>query len=327
MRACVVTQAGAPEVLQIAERPVPSLKAGEVLLHVQAAGVNGADLLQRRGKYPVPAGVSAEILGLEASGIIAAVASDVTAWKVGDRVAALLTGGGYAEYVAVPVGQCLPWPHGLSEVQAAALPETCCTVWRNIFEMGELQSGELVLVHGGASGIGTTAIQLAVARGATVYCTVGSEAKKQLCLDLGAAGVFNYKTEDFVASVQAATASKGVDVILDIVGGSYLQKNLECLAYQGRLVTIATRGGAKGELDIGLMMRKQAMVTGSLLRPRSIAEKARLVSAVCQQVWPLVKQGKLKPIIDAVFPLEQAAAAHQRLESGDHVGKVVLTVS
>jgi putative PIG3 family NAD(P)H quinone oxidoreductase len=268
---------------------------------------------------------------LEAAGEVVAIADDVTAWKVGDRVAALLTGGGYAEYVAVPAGQCLPWPEFPSGpatvVEAAALPETCCTVWSNVFEIGRLQPGESLLVHGGASGIGTTAIQLAVARRVRVLCTVGSDSKMLACKKLGAMAVFNYKTDDFTACVQEVTGGQGVNVILDIVGGNYLQKNLECLAYQGRLVTIATRGGAKGELDIGLMMRKQATVTGSLLRPRSVTEKNRLVEAVRQHVWPLVKQGATKPILDNVFPLAEASLAHARLESGDHVGKVVLKVT
>ena len=331
MRACVITQPGGPEVLQLAERPWPANRDGHVLLRVLAAGVNGADLLQRRGKYPVPEGVSAEIPGLEAAGEIIAIAPGVKSWNIGDRVAALLTGGGYAEYVAVPEGQCLPWPElpsgPASAEEAAALPETCCTVWSNVFEIGRLQPGETLLVHGGASGIGTTAIQLAAAHGAKVLCTVGSDSKMLLCKSLGAMAVFNYKTDDFVACVQEVTGGRGVDVILDIVGGSYLQKNLECLAYQGRLVTIATRGGAKAELDIGTMMRKQATVTGSLLRPRSIAEKSRLVSAVREHVWPLVKNGKMKPIIDSTFPLEDAAQAHARMESGEHAGKVVLKVT
>jgi NADPH:quinone reductase len=331
MQAIIITAPGGPEVLQLAERPDPQLQTGEVLLRVKAVGLNGADLLQRRGKYPVPPGVSAEIPGLEAAGIIEAVASDVAPWKPGDRVAALLAGGGYAEKVAVPAGQCLPLPKvprasGEGWVEAAALVETCCTVWSNVFEIGKLQPGETLLVHGGASGIGTTAIQLAVARGARVLCTVGSDAKMLACKTLGAMAVFNYKTDDFVACVNDVTAGKGVDVILDIVGGSYLQKNLECLASQGRLVTIATRGGAKGELEIGLLMRKQASITGSLLRPRSIAEKARLVTAVRELVWPLIEQGRVKPIVDTILPLGQAVEGHRRLESGEHVGKVVLTV-
>ncbi len=331
MRACVITQPGGPEVLQIAERPVPVLQQGEVLLRVHAAGVNGADLLQRKGKYPVPPGISAEIPGLEAAGEIVAVAKDVIQWKIGDNVAALLSGGGYAEYVAVPAGQCLHWPvlptGPASAIETAALPETCCTVWSNVFEIGRLQPGETLLVHGGASGIGTTAIQLVVAFGTRVLCTVGNDSKMLACKNLGAMAVFNYKTDDFTACVQEVTGGQGVNVILDIVGGSYLQKNLECLAHQGRLVTIATRGGAKGELDIGLMMRKQAIVTGSLLRPRSVAEKSRLVTAVRQHVWPLVKQGKMKPMVDSVFPLAEADHAHRRLESGEHAGKVVLKVS
>lgn len=330
MRASVITEPGGPEVLHWLERPVPKVMPGEVLLRVEAAGVNGADLLQRRGKYPVPAGVSKEIPGLEAAGEIVAAASDVVQWKEGDRVAALLSGGGYAEYVTVPAGQCLPWPEfpsgPASPEEAAALPETCCTVWSNVFEIGRLQPGESLLVHGGASGIGTTAIQLAVAMGARALCTVGQDSKMLLCKSLGAMAVFNYKTDDFVACVQEVTGGKGVDVVLDIVGGSYLQKNLECLGYQGRLVTIATRGGAKAELDFGLMMRKQAILTGSLLRPRSLVEKAKIVTSVRHLVWPLIKEGKLKPVIDSVFPLAQADQAHVRMESGDHAGKVVLRV-
>jgi NADPH2:quinone reductase len=326
MQACVITSPGGPEVLQLQDRSVPDLQSGEVMLRVQAAGVNGADLLQRRGKYPVPPGVVADVLGLEAAGEIVAVANDVTTWKVGDRVTALLSGGGYAQYVAVPAGQCLPWPASFTATDAAALPETCCTVWSNVFELGKLQAGERLLVHGGASGIGSTAIQLAVARGASVFCTVGSDDKMAWCRDLGASAVFNYKTDDFPACVKEVTAGQGVNVILDIVGGSYLQKNLECLAYCGRLVTIATRGGAKGELDIGLMMRLQATLTGSLLRPRSIAEKSRLVDEVKRQVWPLVVKGQVKPMVDRVFPLSDAAEAHRYLESGSHRGKVVLEV-
>lgn len=326
MQACVITQPGGPEVLQLQERAVPTLQHGEVLIQVHAAGVNGADLLQRRGKYPVPPGVSADIPGLEAAGVIAALAEGVSTCCVGDRVTALLAGGGYAEYVAVNEGQCLPWPATSSAIEAAGLPETCCTVWSNLFEIGKLQAHESALIHGGASGIGTTAIQLATAHGARVYTTVGSDAKKNICLELGATGVFNYHTEDFVACIKSATGNWGVDVILDIVGGSYLQKNLECLAYQGRMVTIATRGGAKAELDIGLMMRQQATVTGSLLRPRSLEEKSRLVNSVVEHVWPLVQNGKVRPILDSVFPLQDAAEAHRRLESGEHAGKVILQV-
>lgn len=326
MHACVITSPGGLEVLQLQDRPVPALKPGEVMLQVQAAGVNGADLLQRRGKYPVPPGVVAEVLGLEAAGTIVALADDVTTWKVGDQVTALLTGGGYAQYVAVPAGQCLPWPSGFTATEAAALPETCCTVWSNVFELGKLDAGERLLVHGGASGIGSTAIQLAVARGATVFCTVGSDDKMAYCRDLGASAVFNYKTDDFTSCVKEVTAGQGVNVILDIVGGSYLQKNLECLAPRGRLVTIATRGGTKGELDIGLMMRLQATLTGSLLRPRSVAEKSRLVNEVQKHVWPLVASGQVKPMVDRVFALSEASEAHRYLESGKHRGKVMLEV-
>jgi NADPH2:quinone reductase len=313
-------------VLELQERPWPEPAQGELLIRVQAAGVNGADLLQRRGKYPVPPGVSAEIPGLEAAGIIAELGSAVSTWKVGDPVTALLAGGGYAEFVAVPAGQSLPWPKGFDAVRAAALPETCCTVWSNVFEIGKLKNGETLLVHGGASGIGTTAIQLAVAHGATVIATVGKPEKKQPCLALGASAVIDYKSEDFVSQVKEITKDRGVDLILDLVGGSYLQRNLEALAHGGRLVTIATRGGAKGELDIALMMRKQANITGSVLRPRPVAEKARLVAEVRKHVWPLIEQGRFHPIIDHVYPLTLAGKAHQRLESGEHIGKVMLEV-
>lgn len=331
MKACIITEPGDVHVLKVAERPTPVPKPGEVLIKVKTAGVNGADLLQRKGKYPVPPGVSAEIPGLEVAGIIEALADDVITWKPGDKVAALLSGGGYAEYVAVPAGQCLPWPDMPSQTatpeQAAALPETCCTVWSNVFELGRLQPGESILIHGGASGIGTTAIQMAKAHGCTVFCTVGKDDKRGMCLSLGASHVINYQTEDFVEKLMEFTTNKGVNVILDIVGGSYLPRNLAALTYQGRLVTIATRGGAKGELDIGLMMRKQLTITGSLLRPRSIAEKSRLVEQVRQHVWPWVKAGIIQPVIDSCYPLEQASQAHARLESGSHVGKVILKVT
>ncbi|HMO36134.1 MAG TPA: NAD(P)H-quinone oxidoreductase, partial [Gemmatales bacterium] len=272
-----------------------------------------------------------DIPGLEAAGTVEQVAADVTEWKPGDGVAALLAGGGYAEYVAVPAGQCLPKPKvpgaaGEGWVEAASLVETSCTVWSNVFELGQLRAGETLLVHGGASGIGTTAIQLAVASGARVLCTVGRDEKMLACKKLGAAAAFNYKTDDFVSCVQEVTQGQGADVVLDIVGGNYLQRNLECLAYRGRLVILATRGGARGELDIGLLMRKQGMVTGSLLRPRSVAEKARICAAVREHVWPRMESGELKPVIDTILPLEQAAEGHRRLESGEHIGKVVLEI-
>jgi len=331
MKACVITEPGDVHVLKIESRPVPELQPGEVLIKVQAAGVNGADLLQRKGKYPVPPGVSAEIPGLEVAGIIETVADDVTTWKPGDKVAALLSGGGYAEYVAVPGGQCLPWPEiamqPATPEQAAVLPETCCTVWSNVFELARLQPGESILIHGGASGIGTTALQMAKAQGCVAYCTIGHDDKRELCLSLGAANTINYKTEDFAEQIMQFTNKRGVDVILDIVGGSYLPRNQAALAHQGRLVTIATRGGTKGELDIGMMMRKQLSITGSLLRPRSIAEKSRLVEQVRQHVWPWVKTGKVRPVIDTCYPLDQASQAHARLESGSHVGKVILKVT
>jgi NADPH2:quinone reductase len=327
MRAIVIREPGGPAVLELQERPRPVPAQGELVIHVQAAGVNGADLLQRRGKYPVPPGVSAEIPGLEATGIVAELGTGVSAWKVGDQVTALLAGGGYAEYVAVPAGQCFPWPKNFDAIQAAALPETCCTVWSNVFEIGKLKNDETLLIHGGASGIGTTAIQLAVAHGAKVIATVGKPEKKQPCLDLRASEVIDYKSEDFVSRTKEITQGRGVDLILDLVGGSYLHRNLEALAHGGRLVMIATRGGGKGELDIALMMRKQASITGSVLRPRSVEEKTRLVGEVRKHVWPLIEQGRFHPIIDQIYPLSQAGRAHQRLESGEHIGKVILDVS
>lgn len=331
MKACVITQPGDPSVLQMETRPVPALQPGQVLIRVQAAGVNGADLLQRKGKYPVPPGVSPDIPGLEAAGIIETVASDVTTWKPGDKVAALLSGGGYAEYVAVPAGQCLPWPELMSQPaspeQAAALPETCCTVWSNVFEIARLQPGESILIHGGAAVSAPLLFRWPRLMAVPPYCTVGKDDKRDICLSLGAEQAINYQTEDFVERILQFTNKNGVNVILDIVGGSYLPRNLAALAYQGRLVTIATRGGAKAELDIGLMMRKQLSITGSLLRPRSIEEKSRFVEQVRQHVWPWVKAGKVQTVIDNCYPLDQASQAHIRLESGSHRGKVILNVS
>jgi len=320
MRAIVIREPGGPEVLEVRERPRPSPAPNEVLLRVMAAGLNGADLLQRRGKYPVPPGIIAEIPGLEAAGVVEAAGAQVVRWNVGDRVTTLLAGGGYAEYVAVPAGQCLPWPTGYDAVRAAALPETCCTVWSNVFEIGGLKKGEMLLVHGGSSGIGTTAIQLALAHGARVVTTVGSDTKRQLCEKLGASVVINYKQANF------ADHLKDVNVVLDIVGGSYLRQNLQVLAPGGRLVIIATRGGAMGELDVATLMRKRAIVTGSTLRPRSIAEKSRLVGEVEHHVWPLIQAAKFEPVIDSVFPMDQAAKAHQRLEASEHMGKIILVM-
>lgn len=322
MLAVVAPTPGAPDALQLVERPVPKPGCGEVLIKVAAAGVNGADLSQRRGKYPLPPGTP-DILGLECAGTIVAVGDGVTEWKIGADVCALLIGGGYAEYCAVPAVQCLPIPAGVSLIEAASLPEVAMTVWSNVFEIGRLAPGETILVHGGASGIGTHAIQLAHRLGARVLATAGTDAKCRRCEALGAVKAINYKTHDFVAEARRVGA---VDVILDMVGGDYIQRGLELLAPGGRLVMLALKQGARLELDCGLIQGKNLNLTGSRLRPRPVAEKGRLVSAVRKAVWPLIESGDVKSIVDSTFPLRAAADAHRRMESGEHVGKVVLVV-
>jgi len=322
MLAVVVPTPGGPEALQVVERPVPQPACGEVLIKVGAAGVNGADLSQRRGKYPLPPGTP-DILGLECAGTVVAVGDGVTEWAVGAQVCALLIGGGYAEYCAVPAVQCLPIPAGVSLVEAAGLPEVAMTVWSNVFEIGRLAPGETILVHGGASGIGTHTIQLAHRLGARVLATAGTDAKCRRCEELGAVKAINYRTQDFVAEARRVGA---VDVILDMVGGDYIQRGLELLAPGGRLVMLALKQGARLELDCGLIQGKNLYLTGSRLRPRPIAEKGRLVSAVRKAVWPLIESGDVKPIVDSTFPLRAAADAHRRMESGEHVGKVILVL-
>ena len=322
MLVVVVATPGGPEALQVVERPVPKLACGEVLIKVAAAGVNGADLSQRRGTYPLPPGTP-DILGLECAGTIVAVGEGVTDWVIGAQVCALLIGGGYAEYCAVPAVQCLPIPAGVSLIDAAGLPEVAMTVWSNVFEIGRLAPGETILVHGGASGIGTHTIQLAHRLGARVLATAGTDAKCRRCEQLGAVKAFNYKTQDFVAEARRLGA---VDVILDMVGGDYIRRGLELLAPGGRLVMLALKQGARLELDCGLIQSKNLYLTGSRLRPRPIAEKGRLVSAVRKAVWPLIDSGDVKPIVDSTFPLRAAADAHRRMESGEHVGKVMLAV-
>lgn len=322
MLAVVVPTPGGPEALQVVERPVPKPGCGEVLIKVAAAGVNGADLSQRRGKYPLPPGTP-DILGLECSGTIVAVGDGVTDWAVGAQVCALLIGGGYAEYCAVPAVQCLPIPAGVSLIEAAGLPEVAMTVWSNVFEIGRLAPGETILVHGGASGIGTHTIQLAHRLGARVLATAGTDAKCRRCEELGAVKAINYRTQDFVAEARRVGA---IDVILDMVGGDYIQRGLELLAPGGRLVMLALKQGARLELDCGLIQGRNLYLTGSRLRPRPIAEKGRLVSAVRKAVWPLIASGDVKPIVDTTFPLRAVADAHRRMESGEHVGKVVLVV-
>jgi putative PIG3 family NAD(P)H quinone oxidoreductase len=323
MKAIVFSQPGGPEVLAWSEVPDPVPGDGEVLVEVAAAAVNRADLLQRQGFYDPPPG-SSEILGLECSGRIAALGPGVSGWGVGDRVCALLTGGGYAEKVAVPAGQLLAVPPSVDLVDAAGLPETVCTVWSNVFMTAGLQPGETLLVHGGASGIGTTAIQLAKSLGATVLVTVGSKEKAERCVRLGADAAIDYKNEDFAERVHELTDGRGADVILDIMGASYLAKNVDALAVSGRLVSIGMQGGTRAELDLGKLMRKRAAVMATTLRARPAAEKAAIVAAVREHVWPLVASGAFRVVVDRRVPLPEAAAAHRAVEASDHVGKVLL---
>jgi putative PIG3 family NAD(P)H quinone oxidoreductase len=323
MRAVVITEPGGPEVLQWEEVPDPELGPGEVLIDVAAAGVNRADLLQRQGHYPPPPGAS-HYPGMEVSGRIVATGADVTGWQPGDEVCALMAGGGYAEKVAVPAGQVLPVPAGLSLVDAAALPETTCTVHSNLVQVGGLRAGETLLVHGGASGIGTTAIQLGKALGARVICTAGSPAKLERCRELGADVAISYRDEDFVEVVKDVTDGHGADVILDIMGASYLARNLAALATEGRLVIIGRQGGNRAELDLGLLQSKRASIHATTLRNQPVAEKSAIVAAVTDQVWPLVSAGTVTPVIHELVPMAEAAKAHRLLEEGGHTGKVLL---
>jgi NADPH:quinone reductase len=321
-----IREPGGPEVLVLAERPLPVPGPGEVVIKVAAAGVNRPDVAQRQGKYPPPPGAS-DIPGLEVAGAITAIGSDVREWSVGDRVCALLTGGGYAEYCAAPAPQCLPIPPRLSEIEAAAIPETFFTVWTNVFERGRLASGESLLVQGGASGIGTTAIQLAHARGARVFATAGSAEKCAACVRLGAERAINYHEEDFVAIARAATDGRGVDVILDMVGGDYFPRHLDLLAPDGRLVQIATLGGPKAQIFLPAVMQRRLTITGSTLRARSVAEKGAIAARLRAEVWPLLDAGRVRPVLFKTFPLREAAAAHRLMESGAHIGKIVLTLA
>jgi putative PIG3 family NAD(P)H quinone oxidoreductase len=304
---------------------VPQPAAGEILIAVAAAGVNRPDLLQRQGNYPPPPGAS-DIPGLEVAGTVAALGDGVTGFAVGEDVCALLAGGGYAEYAAVPASQCLPVPGSLTPVEAAALPETLFTCWTNLIDGGHLKAGETLLIHGGASGIGTTGIQLAKALGATVFVTAGSAEKCEACRALGADLAINYKSEDFVAVIKEKTGKRGVDVVLDMVGGDYVRRDIEIMAQGGRHVSIATQGGLEATIPIFKVMQKRLILTGSTLRPRSPAEKGNIAEALEKTVWPMIAAGRLKPLIHATFPLKQAAAAHRALEGGDHVGKIVLRV-
>lgn len=325
MKVIEIERPGGPEVLKIGERPRPSPEKNEVLIEVHAAGVNPADCFQRRGNYPPPPGAS-DLLGLEISGIVVARGPEAVRWKEGDAVCALLSGGGYAEYAAAPEGQCLPIPAGFDFVQAAALPETFFTVWTNLFESGHLKPGETVLIHGGSGGIGTTAIQMAQTFGARVFTTVGKKEAVPLCRKLGAERVILYKEEDFVSVVKSLTGGSGVDLILDHIGGPYFPRNLDALAMKGQLVQISTVQGAKVELDLRKVMVKRLVVTGSTLRSRSVEEKSAIARALEKDIWPLLDQGKIKPVIDRTFPLGKVREAHERMEAGRHLGKIVLTV-
>ena len=308
----------------LVERPTPVPGHGEVLIKIAAAGINGADLSQARGRYPVPAGAT-DILGLEASGTISALGDGVTHWKIGDQVCALLVGGGYAEYVAVPAVQCLAVPQGLSVVEAAALPECAITVWLNVFELGALRPGERLLVHGGSSGIGTTAIQIAKALGSSVAITAGSAEKCQRCTQLGADLAIDYTAQDYVEIIETTLGKRSIDVALNMVGGDYVMRDIRLLAQGGRLVMIAARKGSKIELDYQALTEKDARLTGSRLRPRPIPEKGRLVAAVKKAVWPLIADGRFKPVIDKTYPLSEIEAAHKHM-AGSHVGKILLTL-
>lgn len=328
MRAIEITQPGKPEVLQLCERPQPELKAGEVLIRVHAAGINRPDVLQRLGHYPVPPGAS-DLPGLEVAGEI--VDGDLgelnnSGFRKGDMVCALVQGGGYAEYCAAPLAQCLPMPQGLSAVEAASLPETFFTVWTNVFDRAGLKEGETLLVQGGTSGIGVTAIQLATALGHRVFATAGSDEKCRACEELGAERGINYRSEDFVEVVKSLTGGKGVDVVLDMVAGDYVAREIDCLADDGRIALIALLGGAKANVDLGQVLRRRLSISGSTLRPRPVAFKGAIAQKLREQVWPLFAAGKIKPVIYKTFPLEQAAEAHALMESSTHVGKIVLQV-
>jgi NADPH:quinone reductase len=327
MKAIQIAGFGGPEVLQETQRPDPVPAAGELLIRVTASGVNRPDVLQRKGLYPMPPGVS-DLPGLEVAGTVeAGTPEDLAAAGVaiGDRVCALLAGGGYAERCVAPAGQVLPVPAGLSDIEAASLPETFFTVWQNVFHIAGLVAGEWLLVQGGSSGIGVTAIQLAKARGAKVIVTAGDDAKGAACVALGADHAINYRTQDFVAEVLKLTGGRGVDVVLDMVAGDYIGRELKCLADDGRLAVIAVQGGIKSGIDAGLLLRKRLAITGSTLRPRPLAYKTELARALRQQVWPLLEGGQVKPVIHSVFPAAEAAAAHALMESSTHVGKIVLT--
>jgi len=326
MRAIEITQPGGPEVLRPCERPLPELKPGEVLIKVHAAGVNRPDVFQRLGQYPVPPGAS-DLPGLEVAGEIVDGDLGDSGFRKGDLVCALVQGGGYAEYCAAPLAQCLPVPEGLSPLEAASLPETFFTVWSNVFQRAGLKEGETLLVQGGSSGIGVTAIQVAKALGHRVFATAGTAEKCRACEALGAERAINYKEEDFAAVVKELTGGKGVDVVLDMVGGDYVAREVACLADDGRIVVIALLGGAKANVDLGQVLRRRLTITGSTLRPRPIAFKAQIARELRERVWPLLAGGRIKPVIFKTFPLEGAADAHALMESSTHVGKIMLDVA
>ena len=323
MTAIEISTPGGPEILKPVQRATPRPAEGEILIQVAAAGVNRPDLLQRQGNYPPPPGAS-DIPGLEVAGTVAALGAGVTGWKIGDSVCALLAGGGYATFAAVPELQCLPIPEGLSIIEAAALPETLFTCWTNLIDGGQLKAGETVLIHGGSSGIGTTGIQLAKALGATVIATAGTPEKCDACRRLGADLAIDYKTEDFVKVIKAAGMT--VDVVLDMVGGDYIRRDIEIMAQGGRHVSIASLGGAEAAIPIFRIMQKRLILTGSTLRARSSAEKGAIAARLLETVWSMIAAGRLRPAVHATFPLAEAAAAHRALEAGDHIGKIVLTV-
>lgn len=329
MQAVEISRFGAPEVLRLGERPLPVAGAGEVLIRVRASGVNRPDVLQRTGAYPPPPGAS-DLPGLEVAGVIEsgdAAAMAEAGFRVGDRVCALVAGGGYAEYCVAPLGQCLPVPAGFDDVQAASLPETFFTVWSNVFDRGRLQPGESLLIQGGTSGIGVTAIQLAKAFGATVIATAGTDDKCAACRALGADHAINYRSQDFSAVAKDLTGGQGVNVILDMVAGDYVAREVECLAEDGRLVIIAVQGGIQSGFNAGLVLRRRLVITGSTLRPRPVAFKAAIAAALRANVWPLLEQGRVKPVIHSTFDASRAAEAHALMETNQHIGKIVLTWS
>jgi NADPH:quinone reductase len=327
MKAVEITSYGKPDVLRLGDRPEPQAGAGELLIRVAASGINRPDVLQRTGNYPVPPGAS-DIPGLEVAGEIVSGDEQAMAqagFKVGDRVCALVAGGGYAQLCVAPVGQCLPVPKGLSDIEAASLPETFFTVWSNVFDRGRLQAGETFLVQGGTSGIGVTAIQMAKALGAKVLATAGSDEKCEACLKLGADHAINYKTQNFAEEAKTLTGGAGVNVILDMVAGAYVAREVECMAEDGRLVIIAVQGGTKSEFNSGMVLRKRLVITGSTLRPRPVAFKAAIAKSLRDKVWPLLESGAIKPVIHSTFNAADAAKAHELMESNQHIGKIVLT--